>query len=89
MNRAQRRILHVWIAVAGLLVLFPHYVYIREASKLNVGFGFLLTGPFSSGGRWSLSDHAVIDVALLAIMEVVSAAIAGALFFAAKSRTPE
>jgi hypothetical protein len=72
------------VAVAVVLLLFPPYaVELPNGARMYHAFGFLLTGSF--GG---VSDSAVVNVGLLAVLELVAAAIAAVLFFVNKTNHP-
>jgi len=77
-----KRIIRTWAAVAVLLVLFPRFCWLNEGMKYGAGWGFLFVGSFSD----ERGQHLMVDVSLLGIMELVTAAVAVGFLYAEKSR---
>jgi hypothetical protein len=77
-----KRIIRTWAAVAVLLVLFPRFVWLNEGMKCGAGWGFLFIGSCSDERGQAL----MVDVSLLAIMEVVAAAVAVGFLYVEKAR---
>ena len=79
---AQRVIVLVWAILAVALFLFPPWKCDTSVVRESQGFHFILTDADDVGEK-----TAFVDTSLLAVLQAVLAAIAGAAIYTFRDRT--